>query len=539
MKADEAMTQVLSAMLTRRRGNSWIVLLSAAILVMPANPGASAQELTIGLEAYSQAKWSASRKSFGSPVHHVPCTGDTIAFYGKGAYHLFILKDGGWQHIRSKDLLNWEEFPMALTKGKPEDADGEYCFTGHIMEHDGTYHIFYPGVNRKHPRGSMQMMHATSQDLINFTKHPEETWGPDGIHYKTRTQTPERAGSVEQPTFKDQCVVWNEKEQKWWMFFSAQSVSGKFDATPLAVSDDLIKWKQVEPIKGLPVGDCTDIFKIGEWWYRISYDTYWRAKDLAGPWGENDSGAGYKFDTPYFFVPKRCWDGKRHVLIGGMRNYYGEVDHSNPVAPHCVAIPREVYADAEGFLCTRPVLEVTAIYNKAILDLAKKPKPDISPLLRSWLPKGEITPSWKYVGTELVNADAHLNEYSHCSFDVPRDYMLKMQVHVEHKAAFTIGFREQQGDKRSGYKLVINRRTNEVEINSPSDAYPRPVNLKADRPITVQAFMIGSILECWVNDAHAFSLRDYDFPEGKLSFDVVNGRAWIQSMTVITARKKR
>jgi hypothetical protein len=182
---------------------------------------------------------------------------------------------------------------------------------------------------------------------------------------------------------------------------------------------------------------------------------------------------------------------------------------------------------------------VTAIYNKAILDLAKKPKPDISPLLRSWLPKGEITPSWKYVGTELVNADAHLNEYSHCSFDVPRDYMLKMQVHVEHKAAFTIGFREQQGDKRSGYKLVINRRTNEVEINSPSDAYPRPVNLKADRPITVQAFMIGSILECWVNDAHAFSLRDYDFPEGKLSFDVVNGRAWIQSMTVITARKKR
>ncbi|MCP4785709.1 MAG: hypothetical protein GY903_24925 [Fuerstiella sp.] len=468
-------------------------------------------------------------------MHHVPCTGDTIAFYGNSAYHLFILKDGGWQHLRSTDLLSWEELPMALTKGEPEDADGEYCFTGHVMEHDGTYHIFYPGVNRKHPRGSMQMMHATSKDLIKFTKHHEQTWGPDGIHYKTKAQNPERAGSVEQPTFKDQCVVWNEKQQKWWMFFSALNVSGKYDATPLAVSEDLIQWKQVDPIKGLPIGDCTDIFKIGDWWYRLSYDTYWRAKDLAGPWSGNDSGAGYKYDTPYFFVPKRCWDGRRHVLIGGMRNYYGEVDHSNPLAPHCVAIPREVYADEEGFLCTKPVAAVTAIYNRTILDLVNKPTPDVAPLLRSWLPKGEITPSWKYVGADLVNADAQPNEYSHCLFDVPKDYMLKLQVHTGHQAVFTVGFREQHGDKRSGYKLIINRRTNEIEINSPSDAYPRSVKFGANKPITVQAFMTGSILECWVNDAHAFSMRDYDFPGGKLSFDVIGGRAWIQKMTVSTA----
>ncbi len=248
----------------------WLGIL-AGVILMAANRETTAAEQTIGFEAYSQAQNPGTREKFGSPVHHVPSTGDTIAFYGKGMYHLFILKDGGWQHLISKDLLRWEELPMAITKGKPEDADGEFCFTGDIIEHEGTYHIFYPGVNRKHPKGTMQMMHATSKDLIHFTKHPEETWGPDGIHYKTKAQCPERAGSVEQPTFKDQRVVWNPKTKEWWMFLSASYVKDH-NATALAISKDLAgPWKQVAPIKGLAPGDCTDVFQIGDWWYRISY----------------------------------------------------------------------------------------------------------------------------------------------------------------------------------------------------------------------------------------------------------------------------
>ena len=47
---------------------------------------------------------------------------------------------------------------------------------------------------------------------------------------------------------------------------------------------------------------------------------------------------------------------------------------------------------------------------------------------------------------QLVNAQAMREEYSHCSFDVPRDYMLKTQIHTDHNAVLTIGFREQQGD---------------------------------------------------------------------------------------------
>ena len=91
---------------------------------------------------------------------------------------------------------------MALTKGKPEDADGEACFTGHVVEHEGTFRIFHPGLNAKHPQAGMQMMHATSKDLVNFTKHPEETWGPDDIHYKTKAQAHSQRGQVEWRIFE-------------------------------------------------------------------------------------------------------------------------------------------------------------------------------------------------------------------------------------------------------------------------------------------------------------------------------------------------
>ena len=147
-------------------------------------------------------------------------------------------------------------------------------------------------------------------------------------------------------------------------------------ACGLVVSDDLIHWTQMPPIQGLPTGDCTDIFKIGDWWYRISNVTYWRARELAGPWSENNSGQGYQFDSDHLVVPKRLFDGKRHIILGGMRNLYGRIERQGTVGQHCVSIPREIYADAEGFLCTRPVPEATAVFNKTVLDLATKPKPD-------------------------------------------------------------------------------------------------------------------------------------------------------------------
>jgi hypothetical protein len=291
-------------------------------------------------------------------------------------------------------------------------------------------------------------------------------------------------------------VVWNETEQEWWMFFSASFVDPSLHpAMGYATSDDLINWTQVPPLPGLPVGDCTDIFKIGDWWYRISNQCYWRAPDLGGPW--QGGWSGYRFDTWHFLVPKRTFDGTRHVLMGGMINPYPDPDPANPSHAYVVGIPREVYADADGWLCTRPVAEVTAVFDIPFIDLSTMPIP--------------------------------------YALDVPLDYMMEATVTLDDPdTMLTVGFRQQPGDPDSSYKLTINRSTNEVSIIRPLESYPRTVDLGPSGTVTIQAFVIGSIIECWINDAHAFSLRDYNYPCGRLSFETNSGSATITSLKIST-----
>ena len=72
-------------------------------------------------------------------------------------------------------------------------------FTGSVVEGLGRFHIFYTGDNGANPRGTEFIMHATSPDLIHWTKHPEDMIAPDGIHYK----------NARSRDFRDPYVFWN------------------------------------------------------------------------------------------------------------------------------------------------------------------------------------------------------------------------------------------------------------------------------------------------------------------------------------------
>ena len=222
------------------------------------------------------------------------------------------------------------------------------------------------------------------------------------------------------------------------------------------------------------------------------------------------------------------FDGKRHVLLGGLRNLFGKEERGGTFNWHAVCLPREIYADKDGNLCTRPVSEATAVFNKTVLTLAAQPKPRMIPL-EHW---GKTEDPWRYDGAMLVNCSQQPQERDHCSFDVPDDYMMKATIHVTSETTLTIGFREQENDLHSGYHLVITPRNNEIEVSGPSSAFPRKCPLDVSKPIQVQAFIIGSILECWVNNAYAFSLRAYDYPTGMLSFDVTGGSVRILDLLV-------
>lgn len=96
----------------------------------------------------------------------------------KGYYHVFYQfhpysAEWGpmhWGHIRSKDLVHWEQLPIALTPGAPEDSGG--CFSGSAVVKDGRLYLFYTGHN-----------YYGDGDLDHFWENQNMAYSDDGLTF--------------------------------------------------------------------------------------------------------------------------------------------------------------------------------------------------------------------------------------------------------------------------------------------------------------------------------------------------------------------
>lgn len=69
--------------------------------------------------------------------------------YFQGYYHLFyqyypdepIWGPMHWGHVRSKDLVHWENLPIALIPGDKEDLHG--CFSGSAVEYNNRLYLIW------------------------------------------------------------------------------------------------------------------------------------------------------------------------------------------------------------------------------------------------------------------------------------------------------------------------------------------------------------------------------------------------------------
>ena len=96
----------------------------------------------------------------------------------KGYYHVFYQyakeATGGnkyWAHIKSKDLINWEEAPIFLSPEHDYDKNGAY--SGSAIIKDDKMHIFYTGNVKKegdfdyiYEGREYNTVHVTSEDGI-------------------------------------------------------------------------------------------------------------------------------------------------------------------------------------------------------------------------------------------------------------------------------------------------------------------------------------------------------------------------------------
>ena len=472
----------------------------------------------LAADEHNNAAVPGNELPFVSPIHYRPrvgSLGDTNPFYWKGEYHIFYLHGVDhvpWEHIVSKDLVHWKELPTALVAdGAADSADGMWMFTGCVIEKDGQFHIFYTGCNPSNPKGTQFVMHATSADLIRWTKHPEDIFGPDGELY---------ANSRERD-FRDPCVFWNEEAQEYWMVLCAGD--RKTGRQGLAISKDLATWKLAPPLNAQNQ-ECPDLFKIGDTWYLLNADTYAYSKTLHGEF--KTPPVQNVIDRPCVYAGKQMFDGRRHVWTGWIsdsdngRDVGGFFNRLTWGGTQCS--PRELYAGPEGQLYQRPVDEVTAMFSKPIMRLADQPA-----ITR-------LHGSWAYEGAALIGQSGDIS--AACAVPSPDHYMLECSVLLDPQATLTITMR-QQPNGVDGYNFVLRPKCQEAELGSPGlpgFRYTRRCTLDTDKPIKFQAFVQGTIIECFVNDQFAYSCRAYNYPKGTLGLKVEDGKAKVLQLAVKT-----
>ncbi len=448
---------------------------------------------------------------YKSPIHYRPPVGkmgDTIPFYWNGEYHVFYIRAMAkmpWAHIVSKDLVHWTDLPTAIEPdGDPMGPCGENIGTGSVIEHDGVFYAFFTGWNPRNPRGREVVGLATSTDLVTWVKQPNAVAEPDGVYYKTSHDR----------DFRDPYVFWNEEDKSFWLLIYAQDAKSGGTVFGVYTSTNLANWTAQPPIANLTGQECPDYFQIGDQHYLLGGFRYSYAESARGPYLPPLNAY---LDTPFIYAGKRMFDGRRHIWTGWFRDLAGERDGGAMEwggPDQC--LPRELYAGPGGDLYAKPADEVTAVFSKTVLDLSGKPA--ISP-----------APKWEYEDGALVGASEILG--SQQRFDVPDNYMMTMEAQLDEGAELILVFRE-QAESGDGYRLAVRPKMGEAEISGPGFSFPRRCVIDTSKPIKVQAFVQGTIIETFVNDAYAFSCRAYNFSKGGLGLNVAGGAARVLDFSV-------
>ncbi len=438
---------------------------------------------------------------FSDGLHFAPqgtIFGDAIPYYWDGVYHVYYLRGPGWGHIASRDLVHWDERPHALAPSPELTApDGQDCWTGSIVHHEGTFYLFYTGKNSNDPLGDQKVMLATSTDLDHWTKHPEHTFYADGEYYWSMPINGNEEAKLNNhhTAFRDPEVFWNEDAEKWWLLLHAALPDGSLGAFALYVSDNLTEWEPREPVYTYPLsvsGDCPNIFEMNGRWYIIAADYHYTLADAPG----GAYGAEMlPYDCGDLRVPKTMFDGERRILAGWIRNREGYVDSGNGGWGGIMSMPRELYAGAGGSLCQRPPREVVEAFDQPVAGAPSR------------LASGE-------------------------SIDTPPDYM--MQASLQASVPAEIRFRQAADKPDSGYTMRIDPASGEVSISNGHETYRRTCPLESGKPLSLRLFVVGTAAECFVDDQYAFTLRIFDHQEGGLSLHATEGGASLEGVSLHT-----
>lgn len=306
--------------------------------------------------------------------HGMPSGGWTNETHGmtfsNGKYHLFFQKNANgpymarlhWGHISSENLYKWTEEPIAIAPGEAYDIKG--CWSGCVYDDDNGINAIYTAVDN----GKARIVKATPDDkgLMKWTKQGVIIEGrPTGLSDDFRDPYFFTSGGnkyIIVGTSKDgigACTLHKYDNGNWTndgkMFFRGTNVAqhGTFWEMPNVTALSNGKWLFTVTPLGMSTGVKT-IYWIGT----INPDGTF-APDSESPKTLELNGIskeGYGLLSPTILNH----DGKTLMLgivpdkISGERNYSMGWAHN-------YSLPREIWLDKNGEMCQKPYSGLAAM----------------------------------------------------------------------------------------------------------------------------------------------------------------------------------
>lgn len=295
--------------------------------------------------------------------------------YFKGYYHVFYQyhpysADWGpmhWGHVRSKDLVHWEQLPVALVPGDPEDSGG--CFSGSAIVKNGRLYLIYTG---HHYYGD--------GDLDHFWQNQNIAYSDDGIHFKKYEGNPVISVPADNTQHFRDPKIW-QYDGQYYIVVGSQEKDSHRGRILLYQSPDLLHWHYRGPIfhsqsvdhQGF-MWECPDFFRLNgkdvlicspmgikatEHSFLNANQTVYFLGQLDLPGNRYHAGelreldAGHNFYAPQSFLTP---DGRR-VQFGWMSSFDDPMPEKADGWAGCLTVPREVILSG-NHLGTVPVKEL-------------------------------------------------------------------------------------------------------------------------------------------------------------------------------------
>ena len=277
----------------------------------------------------------------------------------RGQYHVFFQHyphaprwgQMHWGHAASKDLINWEELPIALYPDMAYENDGG-CFSGSAIEKDGRLYLFYTSVS--HELGQTQSL----------------AWSDDGVHFTKYEGNPViRENPLGFADFRDPKVSCIDGTY-YMVVGTGNEDSGK---VLLFTSEDLISWAYVgilfEGAEYAHCIECPDFFKMGDRYVLMFSKINTIERSTIFVVGDFVDGrlVNYTISRPEwgpdFYAPQTFRDGDRRIVIGWMYHWGKSAPEGCPVAG-ALSIPRELKL-VDDRVQNFPVVEARGLLRQA------------------------------------------------------------------------------------------------------------------------------------------------------------------------------